>query len=191
MSEWSHAGKLRHFSSSGITYAAQSLATADETSEELPLEERESSGNESHIGYNVIGKVEGFLRIPRKKVFAVVQLGSHQFKVTPGDVIYVEKLLHADINEKLALTRVLLLGSASKTIIGRPTIPEASAVAFVEEHALDEKVIIFKKKRRKNYRRTNGHRQELTRLRILDVIGIEEDGELAAGAQGRETAVAV
>eukprot|EP00899_Mesostigma_viride_P010118 jgi/Mesvir1/19107/Mv12852-RA.2 len=89
--------------------------------------------------FDIIGKVESPLEIKPVKVFAVVQIGSQQFKVSPDDVLYVEKL-HADINDK----------------------------------EKDKKVIIFKKKRRKNYRRTNGHRQSLTSLRILEINGIEE-----------------
>ncbi|KAJ6769845.1 hypothetical protein OIU79_020658, partial [Salix purpurea] len=67
-----------------------------------------------------------------------------------------------------------MLGSSTQTIIGRPMVPDATVHAVVEEHALDAKVIIFKKKRRKNYRRTKGHRQELTKLRIADIQGIEK-----------------
>ncbi|KAL1536084.1 Large ribosomal subunit protein bL21m [Salvia divinorum] len=75
---------------------------------------------------------------------------------------------------QLVLNKVLMLGSQTQTIIGRPILPEAAVHAVVEEHALDAKVIIFKKKRRKNYRRTKGHRQELTKLRITDIQGIEK-----------------
>eukprot|EP00850_Spirogloea_muscicola_P020548 SM000219S06693 [mRNA] locus=s219:144912:146289:+ [translate_table: standard] len=117
-------------------------------------------------------------------------VGSHQFKVTPGDVIYAEKLKFAGVNERVALERVLLLGTRSETVIGRPTVPHASVTAVIEEQVLDAKVIIFKKKRRKNYRRTTGHRQELTRLRILDVIGIEVDdteGTLAGSEDGKQS----
>lgn len=129
------------------------------------------------IGYRVINRYtsEDFGRNKRPTAFAVVQIGSHQFKVSPNDLIYTEKLKFADINDKLMLHKVLLLGSKSQTIVGRPHVPKAAVFAVVEEHALDEKVIIFKKKRRKNYRRTTGHRQELTRLRILDIKGIEDD----------------
>ncbi|KVH96978.1 Ribosomal protein L21 [Cynara cardunculus var. scolymus] len=74
-----------------------------------------------------------------------------------------------------------MLGSKTQTMIGRPVLPEAAVHAVVEEHALDAKVIIFKKKRRKNYRRKKGHRQvkldqftELTKLRITDIQGIEK-----------------
>ncbi|KAK2631697.1 hypothetical protein EUGRSUZ_L02565 [Eucalyptus grandis] len=108
------------------------------------------------------------------RFFAVVQIGSHQFKVSNGDCIFTERLKFCDINEKLILNKVLLVGSQTQTIVGRPTVPDAAVHAVVEEHALDAKVIIFKKKRRKNYRRTKGHRQELTKLRITDIQGIEK-----------------
>lgn len=79
-----------------------------------------------------------------------------------------------------------MLGSATQTIIGRPILPDAAVHAVVEEHALDAKVIIFKKKRRKNYRRTRGHRQELTRLRITDIQGIEKPGNVGASKPVKE-----
>ncbi|KAG2238269.1 hypothetical protein Bca52824_092481 [Brassica carinata] len=130
----------------------------------------------AEIGYKVMGPLKPSERLfkPYEPVFAVVQIGSHQFKVSNGDSIFTEKLKFCDINDKLVLTKVLLLGSASQTIIGRPILPDATVHAVVEEHALDEKVLIFKKKRRKNYRRTTGHRQELTKLRITDIQGIEK-----------------
>ncbi|KAF8110812.1 hypothetical protein N665_0078s0006 [Sinapis alba] len=138
-----------------------------------PAEKVESA---AEIGYKVMGPLKPSERLfkPYEPVFAVVQIGSHQFKVSNGDSIFTEKLKFCDINDKLTLTKVLLLGSASQTIIGRPILPDATVHAVVEEHALDEKVLIFKKKRRKNYRRTTGHRQELTKLRITDIQGIEK-----------------
>ncbi|KAI3914916.1 hypothetical protein MKX01_018085 [Papaver californicum] len=127
------------------------------------------------IGYKVIGPLDPTEQpfTPREPAFAVVQIGSHQFKVSNEDTIYTEKLKFCEVNDKLILNKVLMVGSKSQTIIGRPILPEAVVHAVVEEHALDAKVIIFKKKRRKNYRRTNGHRQELTRLRITKIEGIE------------------
>ncbi|CAA6661129.1 unnamed protein product [Spirodela intermedia] len=101
-------------------------------------------------------------------------IGSHQFKVCNGDSIFTERLKFCEVNDKLILNKVLMLGSKAQTIIGRPILPEAAVHAVVEEHALDAKVIIFKKKRRKNYRRTKGHRQELTKLRITDIQGIDK-----------------
>jgi large subunit ribosomal protein L21 len=110
-------------------------------------------------------------------VFAVVEVGGTQFKVTPDDVIITEKLAGVDVNDTLALQRVLLLGSQAETIIGRPYVPGASVVAAVEEQFLDGKVLIFHKRRRKNSRRLKGHRQPLTTLRILRVEGIQEAQE--------------
>ncbi|XP_043694731.1 50S ribosomal protein L21, mitochondrial-like [Telopea speciosissima] len=138
------------------------------------LEEKEAEA--AAIGYKVIGPLDPLERPfkHREEAFAVVQIGSHQFKVSNGDNIYTERLKFCEVNDKLILNRVLMLGSRTQTIIGRPTLPEAIVHAVVEEHALDAKVIIFKKKRRKNYRRTKGHRQELTRLRITDIEGIQK-----------------
>ncbi|XP_010438104.1 PREDICTED: 50S ribosomal protein L21, mitochondrial [Camelina sativa] len=152
-----------------------------EDSAEMEEVEREYSPAEkveeaAEIGYKVMGPLKPSERLfkPYEPVFAIVQIGSHQFKVSNGDSIFTEKLKFCDINDKLELTKVLLLGSAGQTIIGRPILPDATVHAVVEEHALDEKVLIFKKKRRKNYRRTRGHRQELTKLRITDIQGIEK-----------------
>ncbi|KAL3627772.1 hypothetical protein CASFOL_029135 [Castilleja foliolosa] len=161
----------------------------DDVSDDSEGEEEARSENESvvlsaedklneaaEIGYTVVGPLQKSDRVFKdyEPVFAVVQIGSHQFKVSNRDSIYVERLKHCDVNDKLILNKVLLLGSQTQTIIGRPILPDAAVHAVVEEHALDAKVIIFKKKRRKNYRRTNGHRQELTKLRITDIRGIEK-----------------
>jgi len=115
--------------------------------------------------------------VQAKKVFAVVEVGGTQYKVTPDDLITTEKLEGVDINDTLRLQRVLMLGSVKETVIGRPYIQGASVVAAVEEQFLDGKVISFYKRRRKNSRRTRGHRQPLTTLRILEVVGIDEAAE--------------
>ncbi|XP_061358655.1 large ribosomal subunit protein bL21m [Gastrolobium bilobum] len=134
------------------------------------------------IGYKVMEPLNKNDQVfkPYEPVFAVVQIGSHQFKVSNGDSIFTERLKFCEVNDKLILNKVLLLGSASQTIIGRPIVPDSAVHAVVEEHALDAKVIIFKKKRRKNYRRTKGHRQELTKLRITDIQGIEKPKNVLA-----------
>ncbi|KAI3774668.1 hypothetical protein L1987_49227 [Smallanthus sonchifolius] len=141
---------------------------------EYSQEERESEA--AAIGYKVIGQLQRSDRVFKlyEPVFAVIQIGAHQFKVSNGDCIYTEKLKFCEVNAKLILNKVLMLGSKTQTMIGRPVLPGAAVHAVVEEHALDAKVIIFKKKRRKNYRRTKGHRQELTKLRITDIQGIEK-----------------
>ncbi|XP_020227785.1 50S ribosomal protein L21, mitochondrial [Cajanus cajan] len=153
----------------GDDYVAASRGKKVYTAEEKEAEAAD-------IGYRVVGPLQKDDDVfkPYEPVFAVVQIGSHQFKVSNGDSIFTERLKFCEVNDKLILNKVLLLGSASQTIVGRPIVPDASVHAVVEEHALDAKVIIFKKKRRKNYRRTKGHRQELTKLRITDIQGIEK-----------------
>jgi large subunit ribosomal protein L21 len=86
-------------------------------------------------------------------MFAVIRTGGKQYKVAKDDVLTVEKLG----------------GASPKT--GTPLVSGASVAAEVLEQKKGEKVIIFKKKRRHNYRRKNGHRQELTVLRITDIKG--------------------
>ncbi|KAK9734547.1 hypothetical protein RND81_04G147300 [Saponaria officinalis] len=158
----------------------------DDDEDYSSAEEEEIDGNVGKLSVNELSCLEERSYYVEEKLveaadigyqepaFAVVQIGSHQFKVSNGDCIYVEKLKYCEVNDKLVLNKVMMVGSPTQTIIGRPILPEAAVHAIVEEHALDAKVIIFKKKRRKNYRRTKGHRQELTRLRITDIQGIEK-----------------
>eukprot|EP00246_Nothoceros_aenigmaticus_P001413 TRINITY_DN11927_c0_g1_i1.p1 TRINITY_DN11927_c0_g1~~TRINITY_DN11927_c0_g1_i1.p1 ORF type:complete len:228 (-),score=40.51 TRINITY_DN11927_c0_g1_i1:638-1321(-) len=168
------------------TAAENTRATRTESQASLIAPSKYTPGalkQAAHVGYTVMGRFDGsHIWIKRQQAFAVVQVGSHQFKVTPGDLIYTEKLKYTDINDKLALAKVLLVGTTSKTIVGRPTVPDTTVYAAVEEHALDAKVIIFKKKRRKNYRRCNGHRQELTALRILQIDGIDDVSDVLVRA---------
>ncbi|KAF2554399.1 hypothetical protein F2Q68_00037663 [Brassica cretica] len=168
---WYTRSQGRHFSSKTNDTDESSDGEDDDSDEDSAEMEVEREYSPAEIGYKVMGPLKPSERLfkPYEPVFAVVQ-----FKVSNGDSIFTEKLKFCDINDKLVLTKVLLLGSASQTIIGRPILPEATVHAVVEEHALDEKVLIFKKKRRKNYRRTTGHRQELTKLRITDIQGIEK-----------------
>ncbi|XP_073048104.1 large ribosomal subunit protein bL21m-like [Primulina eburnea] len=177
-----HSPFSRHFSSTPTDDDDDSDETHDEEEEaeigdeEAVLSPEDKDREAAEIGYKVIGPLQESDRVfkPYEPVFAIVQIGSHQFKVSNGDSIFTEMLKFCDVNDKLILNKVLMLGSKSQTIIGRPILPDAAVHAVVEEHALDAKVIIFKKKRRKNYRRTKGHRQELTKLRITDIQGIEK-----------------
>ncbi|KAM0886129.1 hypothetical protein ACQ4PT_029899 [Festuca glaucescens] len=154
------------------------------------MTEEEKLAEASEIGYKVVGPLGADEKPfkPYEPVFAVVQIGSHQFKVSNGDSIFTERLKFCDVNDKLILNRVLMLGSQAETVIGRPTLTDATVHAVVEEHALDAKVIIFKKKRRKNYRRTKGHRQELTKLRITNIKGIDKSFLQQEGVDKSESA---
>ena len=99
-------------------------------------------------------------------MYAIIEAGGKQFKVTPGDVLKVEKLAGEE-GKEVVFNEVLALGDT----IGSPLVEGASVKATVLKQARDAKVIVFKKKRRQNYRRKNGHRQYITLVKITDVCG--------------------
>ncbi len=102
-------------------------------------------------------------------MFAIVETGGKQYKVTKHSFIKVEKI-NAERGSKINLDKVLMIGELSKpSFIGTPLVKGAYVTAEVTDHVRDPKVIVFKKKRRKNYRRKIGHRQEMTKLKILDI----------------------
>lgn len=103
-------------------------------------------------------------------MFAVVKTGGKQYKVAKNSIIKVEKIEGA-LGSKIELDQVLMLGESSKaSFIGTPVVKGASVTAEIVKHFRDDKIIVFKKKRRQNYRRKAGHRQTLTELKILDIV---------------------
>ena len=98
-------------------------------------------------------------------MFAIVKTGGKQYHVAPGDKIVVERI-EGDVGAAIALTEVLAIGDSEASAIGTPIVPNASVSAKIVQQPRGTKVIVFKKKRRKNYRRKHGHRQELTVLQI-------------------------
>ena len=127
-------------------------------------------------GWERTGRVAAPYRPPPgpPEHFAVVQVGALQYKVMPDDRIWTERLPGVRVNDTVRLSQVLLVGTAQETLVGRPVVDGAEVVAAVEAQAKDAKQLVFKKKRRKNYRRKNGHRQSLTCLRVLEVAGIPD-----------------
>ena len=104
--------------------------------------------------------------LPRDdQLFAVLKIAGLQYKVTKDDTIIAEKLPY-DIGTQVVFDSVLLLGTPQYTIIGRPLISDAKVYVTVEQQALSRKIIVFKKKRRKGYKKNKGHRQEITILRV-------------------------
>jgi large subunit ribosomal protein L21 len=103
-------------------------------------------------------------------MFAVVKTGGKQYKVAQGDVIQVEKLV-AEVGKTVDLAEVLMLADNGKVTVGAPFVKNASVSAEVVAQDRSEKLIIFKKKRRQNYRRKNSHRQEFTVLKITGIKG--------------------
>jgi len=102
-------------------------------------------------------------------MFAVIRTGGKQYRVAPNDIIEIEKIA-GEPGDIIELGEVLLLGGEGGPKTGSPTIAGALVAAEVLEQKRDDKVIVFKKKRRKGYRRTKGHRQSLTALRITEIL---------------------
>jgi len=101
--------------------------------------------------------------------FAIVHVAGHQYKVTKGDTVMVDKL-PVDIGEDIILSKVLMVGTKDFTAIGTPLLKQAAVSATVQEQTKTSKVIIFKKKRRKNSEKTQGHRQEVTVMQINEIF---------------------
>lgn len=101
-------------------------------------------------------------------MFAIIKTGGKQYKVAENDILRVEKL-DAQPGTSVELNDVLLINDGKKDHFGMPTLAGAKVVATVVEQMRDRKVIIFKKTRRHNYRRKNGHRQSLTVLKITKI----------------------
>jgi len=100
-------------------------------------------------------------------MYAVIKTGGKQYKVSAGDLLKVEKLDGA-VGDTIELNEVLMVGGA-EVKIGTPLLPEAKVKATIVEQGKDKKILVFKSKRRKNYRKKYGHRQPLTRLKITAI----------------------
>ncbi len=96
--------------------------------------------------------------------FAIFQTGGKQYRVTVGDVVKVEKINAAD---RVEFDQVLMVGDK----VGAPFVDGARVVADILEQKRNDKILVFKKKRRQNYRRTRGHRQHVTVLKITEIKG--------------------
>ncbi|MHC1765318.1 MAG: 50S ribosomal protein L21 [Verrucomicrobiia bacterium] len=101
-------------------------------------------------------------------MYAVLETGSKQYRVTAGDTLDVERLA-VEAGQPYTFDRVLLVNNDGKVSVGAPVVANATVVADVVEHLRGPKKIAFKMKRRKGYHRTVGHRQELTKIRIKEI----------------------
>lgn len=102
--------------------------------------------------------------------YAIIETGGKQYRVKVGDQISVERLA-AEAGSDINFERVLLVNEAKGTRIGTPVVEGASVTAKLDEHYRGEKIVVFKFKPKKRYRRRTGHRQELTRLTITGIKG--------------------
>ncbi len=103
-----------------------------------------------------------------KFMYAVLETGSKQYRVTAGDTLEIERL-PVEAGQSFTFDRVLLVNNDGKITIGAPTVAGAGVVADVVAHKRGEKKIAFKMRRRKGYHRTVGHRQELTVVKITEI----------------------
>ena len=101
-------------------------------------------------------------------MYAVVQTGGKQYRLGVGDNVRVEKLA-GELGEVVELPQVLVIGDGEKVSIGDPVIAGASVKAEIVSHGRGKKIRVFKMKRRKKYRRTQGHRQSFTQLRVTEI----------------------
>ncbi len=102
-------------------------------------------------------------------MFAVIKTGGKQYKVAPNDILRIEKVA-GQPGDTVELDAVLAVGSEAGVTLGAPVVEGAMVAAEVIEQGRADKIIVFKKKRRKNHRRRNGHRQHETVLRVTEIL---------------------
>ena len=118
-------------------------------------------------------------------MYAIVDVKDKQFKVREDDTLYVPYHSDADVDQQLTLDRVLLLSNEDGDVtLGTPTVDDATVTARVVDHVKGDKVIVFKKKRRKRYRVKRGHRQQYTQIQIES---LNADGEAPPPADDVDT----
>src|SRR5262245_25910130 len=102
-------------------------------------------------------------------MYAIIRTGGRQYRAEVGALLDVEKLPY-EVDQKIEINEVLLIGNDDNTVIGQPTVDGALVKATIVEQFRGEKITVFHYRQRTNYRRTTGHRQYYTRLRIDEII---------------------
>ena len=120
-------------------------------------------------------------------MYAVIKTGGKQYKVSKDDIISVEKLSE-DTGKKIKLNEVLIISDKGKPIVGDPLIKGASVEAEIMDHSRAAKITVFKKKRRHNYRRKQGHKQNITNLKILSINSSQGKTKAADTEEKKTTA---
>lgn len=103
-------------------------------------------------------------------MYAIVEVLGQQFKVEEGKKVFVHRMQNAEIGSKIELEKVLLIDNDGNVTVGVPTVEGVKVEAEVLAHVRGEKVLVFHKKRRKGYRKLNGHRQNFTQLKINKIV---------------------
>ena len=116
--------------------------------------------------------------------FAVLQTGGKQYKVKAGEIIKIERLENSKSESKVEFKEILAYGDEKNIELGEPIISGAKVEADLIENGKNRTVLIFKKRRRKNSRRKNGHRQQFSLIRINKIIS--KDGKILSEAEKRK-----
>lgn len=98
-------------------------------------------------------------------MYAIIQTGGKQYRVQEGDTLFVEKLI-GDVDSNVELTDVLAVSKDGKLTVGSPNVEGAKVVASVIKHGKAKKIVVFKFKKKKDYRKKQGHRQPYTQIKI-------------------------
>jgi large subunit ribosomal protein L21 len=102
-------------------------------------------------------------------VYAIIESGGKQYRVEPGVIVALERI-PGDVGSQVELDRVLLVSDGTTVRVGKPTLSGAKVVSKIVAQTRGEKIDVFKFKKRKKYRRKTGHRQELTEVRIGEIV---------------------
>ncbi len=102
-------------------------------------------------------------------MYAILETGGKQYRVEPGSILQVEQL-HAETGQTLQLKPVRFISTDEEPLLGQPSLEHAHVQATVIRNGRTRSITVFKRKRRKNYRKTRGHRQSFTQLRIDEII---------------------
>lgn len=119
-------------------------------------------------------------------MYAVIKTGGKQYKVSQGDILRVEKL-DAEAGEVVAFDEVLMIGGEGDAVVGTPAIDGASVTAEVLDVRKDKKVLVFKKRRRQNYRRKKGHRQWIAVVSVAEILKPGAKSKLTAKKKTAKT----
>lgn len=104
-------------------------------------------------------------------MYAVIQTGGKQYKVNPGTILKIEKVA-GEKGDKVIFAEVLMVGDDNGAVkVGSPMVAEAAVTAEIIEQGREKKVVVYKYKKRKNYRRKQGHRQPFTKIKIEEIKG--------------------
>lgn len=103
-------------------------------------------------------------------MYAIVEILGQQFKVEAGKKLYVHRMNEVEVASEVTFDRVLLVDKDGAVTVGTPVVEGAKVVCEVLDHVRGDKVIVFKKKRRKGYRKRQGHRQDFTQIKVKEIV---------------------